>query len=455
MAVLEEQRGIVGGGPSKSDAPVAGPDPAVTNTTTLDSRLGALGSTPRRLRVLAGSLLALLLVAGVLTVTTVVARQSATAAARQRTAPLVVDAQAVDSALSDADATSAGSFLQGRIEPAALHAEYLADTARASAVLAEAEQAAGSSTDSAGSFRTVATDLPLYTGLVATASAAERQGSYPLAAAYLAEANNLMRGQMLPATTRVYAQENTGLAADEGRASGWWLAALSGAVLLVLLGVLVMTQVWMTRRFRRTLNVPLAAATVLVLVVGVWFVASVAAQGSHVDTAGTSGSTPLGTYTQARILALELRADDELTLLTRDSVPSYQQDAGSVAASLDRLLTPDGGPPSERALVGRARTDWLAVLAAHNRIRATDTSGELPAATALAAGSGPRDLPALSSTLDATLASGVDGAQQTFGASTAAADGDLAPLGWGAGLALSAAAGLVVLGFRPRIAEYR
>jgi hypothetical protein len=454
MAILEEQRGIVEVHPS-TGGPAAGRGVPLPAPASSDSRLGALGSTPRRLRVLAGSLLALLVVAGALTVATVVTRQSATTAARQRTAPLVVDAQTVDSALSDADATSAGSFLQGRIEPAALHAEYLADTARASAVLAEAEQAAGSSSASAADFRTVATDLPLYTGLVATASAAERQGSYPLAAAYLAEANNLMRSGMLPAATRVYTLQNADLATAEGRASGWWLALLAGLVLLVLLAVLVMTQIWMARRFRRTLNVPLVVATVLVLVVGVWSGVALAAQGSHVDAAGTTGSTQLGTYTQARILALEFRADDELTLLTRDSVPSYQQDAASVDTSLRRLLASVGGTSSEQALAARARTDWAAVQAAHAQIRAKDEESDLPTAQVLAAGSGPVDLPSLSSTLDATLATGVTEAQQAFGDSMAAADGDLAPLGWVVGLALLVAAGLVIIGFRPRIAEYR
>jgi len=458
MAVLEEQEGIAGG-----VAPIGGPPAAVTGAaapvstpaSAPTSRLGALGSTPRRLRVLAGSLLGLLLLTGVLAVTTVAARQSATTAARQRTAPLVVDAQAIDIALSDADATSAGSFLEGRIEPAALRTEYLADTARASAMLASAEQAAGSSSEASAAFQTVATDLPIYTGLVATASAAERQGSYPLAAAYLAEANNLMRSDMLPAVTRVYTVESSGLTTDEGRASGSWLAVLTGGVLLVLLGLLVATQVWMGRRFRRSLNVPLAVATVLVLVVGVWFSLSLAAQATHVDSAGSSGSAPLATFTQARILALELRADDELTLLTRDSVPSYQQDASSVALSLNRLLATGNGTASEQMLTGQVRREAAAVQAVHDRIRSTDRSGRLPSAVALASGAGSEDLPALSSNLDATLATGVDRAQQSFGSSMAAADADLSALGWGTALLLSVAAALVAFGFRPRIAEYR
>ena len=347
MAVVEqvekaaESAVAMTGGPS-APAPVSTPTP----TPWAVRKFGALGSTPRRLRVLCTSILVLVAVTGALSVGAVAERQSSINAARDRTASLEVDAQAVDIALSDADATAAGSFLQGRIEPAALRTEYLSDTARASDVLAEAEQDAGASTDAAASFRTVAADLPVYTALVATASDAERQASYPLAAAYLAEANNLMRTEMLPAVTKVYAVESAGLAADESRASGSWSAVLAGIVLLVLLVVLVVAQVWMGRRFRRTLNVALAAATVLVVVVVVWFGVAVGDLGSHAGSASSSGSGPLGTFTRARIMALELRADDELTLLTRDSIPSYQKDATATAASLHRLLATGGGTSS-------------------------------------------------------------------------------------------------------------
>jgi hypothetical protein len=211
----------------------------------------------------------------------------------------------------------------------------------------------------------------------------------------------------------------------------------------------------MGRRFRRTLNVALAVATLLVVAVVVWFGVAVGDLGSNADSASSSGSGPLGTFTQARIMALELRADDELTLLTRDSIPTYQKDATATTARLHRLLATGGGTPAERALMRRARVEVAAAQAVHGKIRTLDQGGDLPGAVALASGTGPHDLPALSSTLDTTLAGGVAGAQSTFGSSMAAADGDLAPLGWGVALLLVAAAGLVVLGFRPRIAEYR
>ena len=360
MAVLEQAQQPT----ETAVAAVSGPVAAAPSPTPWAvRRFGALGSTPRRLRVLCTSLLVLVAITGALAVAAVAGRQSSIDAARNRTASLEVDAQAVDIALSDADATAAGSFLQGRIEPAALRAEYLADVARASSGLSAAELSAGQGSASEADLRAVADDLPTYTGLVATAADTERQASYPLAAAYLAEANNLMRTQMLPDVTRAYTGAGAQLAKDESDASQSWLPALAGLSFVLLLGGLVVAQVWMGRRFRRTLNVPLVVATVLVLVVGVWFGVALVVQGGHVTTASSSGSSPLGAATRSRILALELRSDDELTLLTRDSVPSYQQDAAATERSLTRGCWPGprapapSRPSSTAPRRGRGRAD--------------------------------------------------------------------------------------------------
>ena len=264
-----------------------------------------------------------------------------------------------------------------------------------------------------------------------------------------------MRTRMLPAVTRAYTGAEAQLATDQADASGPWLPVLAGVSFVLLLGLLVVTQFWMGRTFRRTLNVPLVVASVLVLVVGVWFATALVVEDGHVSTATSSGSSPLGTATRSRILALELRSDDELTLLTRDSVPSYQQDAASAQGSLTRLLANSPASSSERALVTRARAESEQVRAVHRKIRTADASGDLPYAVALAAGTGPDDLLARSTTLDETLASAVAGAQEALDASMAAASGDLAVLAAAVVILLLLSAGFVWVGFRPRIAEYR
>jgi hypothetical protein len=241
-----------------------------------------------RLRFAAVALSALALLAGLVSALAASERHSATVAAWQKAEPLVVDAQAIDTSLSDADTTAAGSFLQGRLEPAALRARYSSDLAQASAMLASAAQQVGSDPAVDASIRSLTVELPIYTGLVETATFNERQASYPLAAAYLGEANSLMRSELLPAAASLYEVEGQRLTANESSSSSTWPVMLAALLFVLLLVLLVVAQRWLSTHFRRTLNVPLVAATAVILVLAIWFTVALAAQGSGVH----SGSAP-------------------------------------------------------------------------------------------------------------------------------------------------------------------
>ena len=61
----------------------------------------------------------------------------------------------------------------------------------------------------------------------------------------------------------------------------------------------------------------------------------------------------------------------------------------------------------------------------------------------------------MSSRLNGTFAEGIDGSQMTFVRSTSDAGSDLNGLGWGFLAGSIVVALLVLIGFQPRIAEYR
>jgi len=414
-------------------------------------------ATPTRLRLLAGGLALLTVLAGVAAAVAVANRHAAASAAWQTSEPLVVDAQGIDTSLSEADTAAAGSFLQGRLEPVGLRAQYLADLAQASTSLATTTHAVGTQSSALSAITTLSVDLPVYTGIVQTATFNERQGFYPLAAAYIGEANNLMRTQMLPAARQLFAVERSALADDQQGALSSWLVVIAGVLLLALLVTIVATQRWMSGHFRRTFNVPLVAATVLIVVVGLWFGVSVGAETSQVDTATANGSGPLSVSTQARILALQLRADDELTLLSQDSVSSYQADYGTAAAALQHLFSvasSTAGPAERQQLVVDQR-DVNAYRLVHDEIRLHDGRGEWNDALSLAAGTGTGDLPAVSANLDAQLVDGIASSQQTFDNSMSSATTNLTAALYGIVVLSLLIAALIIVGFRPRIAEYR
>ena len=413
-------------------------------------------ATPVRLRFAAVSIAVLALLTGLVGVLAATQRQSATAAAWQQAEPLMVTAQAVDTSLSDADTTAAASFLQGRVAPAALQDRYQVDLTSASTGVAEAARQAGSDPAVAHSLETLSTDLPLYAGIVQEADFNERQAYYPLAAAYLAEANNLMRSSILPAAAQVYATEVDRLASDQTTAVSAWLVALAAVFLVMLLIALVIAQRRLSRHFRRAWNVALAVATAVILVLGVWGVVALATQGSGVTDAQANGSHPVSVFTDARILALRARADDELTLLTRDSDPSYQVDYDSTAAALSSLLTPSASAGMiDRAQMAKAAAAFRSYTSLHRQIRADDAAGDLGGAVTLASGGDAHQLPAVSSRLNDVLAAGIQGSQATFVQSTSGAGSDLNGLVWGLAVGSILVAVLVLIGFQPRISEYR
>jgi hypothetical protein len=213
----------------------------------------------------------------------------------------------------------------------------------------------------------------------------------------------------------------------------------------------------MSRSFHRTWNFALAAATVIVLILGIWSAVAISTQDGGVKSAVASGSKPVSAFTEGRILALRTRADDELTLLTRDSDKSYQNDFVSTVAALKSLLSTAGQTSStlERGQLSTARADVASYEAVHQQIRHADTSGDLSSAVSLASGSGARNLPAVSAELNGVLASGIDSSQATFDSVTSNAASDLDGLVWGLAIAAILVAVLVMVGFEPRVAEYR
>ncbi|HEY6429705.1 MAG TPA: hypothetical protein VIX84_20955 [Acidimicrobiales bacterium] len=415
-----------------------------------------LTHTPRRLRAIAISIALLVLIAGLVSALAVTQRQSATAASWQTAEPLMVTAQAIDTSLSDADTTAAASFLQGRIEPTALQVRYERDLTTAAAYVADAAQQAGSDPGVTSALRTLSTDLPVYAGIIQEANFNERQGYYPLAAAYMAEANNLMRTGILPAAAQVYGTEVRRLSGDQQQATTAPLVVLAVLAVAGLLLSLFLAQRWLSRSFHRTWNVALAAGTVIVCALGVWSAVAITTQDAGVKSAVANGSKPVSTFTDARILALRARADDELTLLTRDSDPTYQQDFARTVAALTNLLSASGRSPGNfGGQMSNARADLASYEVVHRQIRSDDNSGDLSDAVSLASASGTRDLPAVSAALNGVLAAGITSSQSTFDTMSSNATSDLDGLVWGLAIGAVLVAGLVLVGFQPRIGEYR
>jgi len=458
MALLTASK-APGGPPSVPVVPPAGPVASGVPVPVRDRLRSRLRSTPGRLSSILAGLVLLGLAAGVAALAGTATRAGQVDDVRTRSGPLTVTAQQLYRALSDADATAAAAFLSTGGEPADLRARYQSDIAAASDALATAAGSAGAGDRAA--VATIATTLPIYTGLVETARANNRL-NLPLGSAYLREASGLMRDQLLPAASTLYRSQTRRLDADRSGAAGLpWLAV---PLLLLTLAGLVLAQRYLSRRTRRTFNIGALVATLAAVVLLGWLVLSWAGVSTHLDAGRSAGSAQVNVLAQARIAALQARADEAQTLVAHGNGAASEKD---FVASMDTLAGTDGnggllaaarraaGDPAVRAALDRATTaarDWRAV---HVKLRALDDSGQYPQAVALAIGADPAAAAAKFTALDRALADGIGTASGAFDRQATAAAGE--STGTTAGFVVLTGVYLtgLVLGLQRRIAEYR
>ncbi|WP_035855437.1 hypothetical protein [Cryptosporangium arvum] len=373
--------------------------------------------------------------------------------------PLSVHALDIYRSLSDADATAAAAFLGTGAETSALRTRYLDDVATAGSAIASALRATSSASDpgraSENQLRALSTGLPVYTGLVETARAYDRQ-QLPLGAAYLREASGLMRDTLLPAAQRLFTLE-TGRLADAQR-SGADFPVLVLIVGLALLLALAGAQVFLTRRTNRLVNPGLAVASAATVVALVWFVVAVGSAVGNVNIGRETGSEQFIRLAEARVVVLQARADESLTLIARGDGAANER---HYAEMLNGLIGNDGrtgllGDAAAAPGADRDQVRRIAGLAArwrtlHADVRALDDSGRYAEAVRLAAG----PPSATFEQLDRALDEYADAAGRWFDARADDAAADLA----GARVAVLAlgliALAAVVLGTRNRIGEYR
>ncbi|HET6287234.1 MAG TPA: hypothetical protein VFG15_10810 [Amycolatopsis sp.] len=419
-------------------------------------------TTPGRLSVIAIGLVLLSLVAGLFGTLAAQDKKDTINGLIDHREPLAAAAQQVYRALSDADATAASSFLSIGTEPLPMRQRYERDIAEAGAALAKAASDSSGVGKAAEQINTLGREIPVYTGLIETARVYNRQG-YPVGASYLREASELMRAKLLPAAQDLYRIDTDRLAAEQDDATGFpWLAT---ALVLALLAALIVTQVHLTRKTNRLLNVGLVVATASVVVALLWGAVALIVQSSLVGSGEEDGSHQVDVLVRARIAALQARADETLTLVARGDGAAYEKDFGDLAAQL-------GGTDGQGGLLGEARdlaaggaaaekvdaaiqaaSAWFK---AHAEVRRQDDDGFYQDAVGTAIRDDKKDGAAGAFLrLDENLVAAINVGRQEFLDDTRGAERALTLLPPGiAVLALLAAAGSA-LGIRERLREYR
>jgi hypothetical protein len=424
---------------------------------SVDPAAGQVSRTARRLALAMAFLIVLGLAAGVAGVSSVQDRAAQVDQVITRGGPLVVAAQDLYRSLSDADATAASAFLTDGPEPVELRERYQADIANASAALATASSGITEG-QAAEAVAVLSIQLPVYTGLVETARAYNRQG-LPVGGAYLREASGVMRDALLPAAERLFEAVSGELdEARDGAGRFPWFALLLGVVLLV---SLIVIQNRLTRRTNRVLNIGLVVASAAALAAVLWLTLSWWSASGHLDDSRRDGSAQVALLSGARIAALQARSDEAHTLVARGGGGTYEEHYQEV---MTRLVGEGGllDDATREATDERAESAGAAAMAAalqwqdiHAEVRRLDETGDYPAAVALAIGSDDQSAGSAFASLDEALGDGIGYGNERFVVSAQRADNALDGVGLGVGLLTALLLVGIVVGIQQRLGEYR
>ncbi len=291
----------------------------------------------------------------------------------------LVRIQAIQTNVVQADADATNAFLVGGLEPAAQRADSTDAIASASELIAEAAQNQPADGAALGALNQ---SLVSYTSQVEQARANNRQ-ALPIGAQYLKAASADLRADALPLLANLGEANNNRVTQEFDRA-GWsalWLV-VGGLLALVAMGL---SLVWLARRTRRYVNVPLAAAALVVLVTLVLGTVGLLSVKGSVDTTRAGVYADTLSTARARIAGFDAKSNESLTLIARGSGASFekawQASATEVTTQLGQL---EGGP----AAATRDPLPWSPYADVHQKIRGLDDGGDWEGAVALATGQG-------------------------------------------------------------------
>ena len=361
----------------------------------------------------------------------------------------LVRIQAIQTNVVQADADATNAFLVGGLEPPAQRADYTGAIASASELIAQAAQHQPADGAALGALNQ---SLVTYTSQVEQARANNRQ-ALPVGAQYLKSASADLRAEALPLLTNLGEANNARVTEEFDRAARAALWLVVAGVLA--LAVLVLSLVWLARRTRRYLNLPLVVATagvLVVLVVGAFVMAG--AQSRANDVRATS-YTALRSLAEARIAANAAKSDASISFLylrTGGSFATYKSDYDAKVLQVGQSLQRAGSAaPSD------STTDFVTWRKAADTIFTTDFTTRpddwIKAANAMAKVDEPFNKPFLA--LDDALAHQIGTEADKVGTGLDDGRAPIVVLGWAAlVVGLLAAVGSWA-GIAQRLEDYR
>ena len=398
-------------------------------------------------------------------------------------APSVIAAQHIRAYLADMDANAANELLV----PSGQNPDALRDYENRRKEVTDGIVSAAQNITFGQSERvpivTIADGLADYERAMTQARDAHERGDATMLAAYR-RADDILHKTLLPAVDALDKVNDDALNAAYARAQGMatdtlLLTLMAGALLLAALG---MTQAFLNRRTRRTLNPGLLAATILTVFYLFHTVVAFTAVANRFKTAKEDAFDSVRALWKTRAVAFDANADESRWLLDRPLASGYQtaffeksakiaafpagqtadtiaftyaqkqktgEFKGFLADELNNITF-----PNELEAATEALRDWGQYLAIDGQLRQLENSGSRGRAVALCTGNKVGESNWAYAQFDAALDKTLELNQKEFDQNIEEGTDILKPYSILNPVAILLIAGLAFVGLLPRLREY-
>lgn len=413
---------------------------------------GMMGTTPGKLRLGMFAIFILSIcfaIAGYVGVSG--ARSSVNTIARDAV-PSIVTAQTVRVKLLQMDSLASQEFLAGGADSGAqARVKYEAVRQELGEQLTIAAKNISFGKDEQTPLETLMNKVQAYNGLVEAARANNRQG-FPVGAAYLRMASTMLHNEMLPQTQaidqlNVKQLENEYASFKSASVIHIGVIAAAGLALLAVLGYM---QLFISKKMRRSFNLPLLAASAVVVALTAYSIVGMTLQRSNLGAAKEASFVSAYNWLEARGAAYDAKTDQSLFLIALGAGAKYEESAKVKVEKLAAAAAQNAQGDSASAL-SALRT----YVQQDERIRGYDKAGKRAEAVNLALGNGTQEAQKSFDDLNQVLTANLKTATGSFDASIASAESNINLLDLAFIVLSLAVVALAYFGLTPRINEYR
>lgn len=409
-----------------------------------------LRSTPAILRTWSIAIAALLVVLAIVGAVTATQLVSSTDEIDQNTGPVLISTQGLVASVAEADAANTAVFLSGVNEDRQQRRLYETALDRAPRQIEQISARLGDDTTSRTALQTVASQLTVYSGVAERARLGNVSG-IPSATDDLQTTLDLVSGPtgMLSNIETVTARTQDRL--DDDISAGTIPLVITLALAAVVLVVLLIAQIRLRARTKRTINLGLLLATLTVIGLAVWLIAANLGRTLDLNEARDEGYDSIALTAELQTAAFDFKTDEAASIIGASSLSEAER--SSKAAEVDALLESiraAAGSDREQAAASELSTRWSRYLATSDEIAALLSGGDGATARALAIGAGNRDFNGFNTTVEAVLLANRD----QFDESVDSAANRLNWLLVGMIVLPLVAAAFALAGYQSRINEY-